>query len=162
MNRLEFTSNTHGCRVKPHGVHIQYPRMSTRTAWSSHPTPTDDDSNRLEFTSDAHGCRLEPLGVHIRRPRMPTRTAWSSDPTSTDADLNHLEIPPHGCRVKVMVLSFAFAAVDPPTRMSSQIAWCTFSTHSTAIHGRMLHVSLDHDGAVMVLIAEAAKEKYDE
>ena len=112
---MECTSNTHGCRVEPLGVHIRHPRMSTRTAWSSHPTPTDVDSNRLEFTSDAHGCRLEPLGVHIRRPRM-----------------------------------------------SSQIAWCTFSTHSTAIHGRMLHVSLDHDGAVMVLIAEAAKEEYDE
>ncbi len=96
----------------------------------------------MEFTSDTHGCRLEPLGVHIRRPRMTTRTAWSSHPTPTDDDLNHLE--------------------SPHTRMSSQIAWRTLSTHSTAIHGRMLHVSLDHDGAVMVLIAEAVKEEYDE
>ena len=41
--------------LEPLGVHIQRPWMPTRTAWSSHPTPTDDDSNRLEFTSDAHG-----------------------------------------------------------------------------------------------------------
>ena len=84
--------------------------------------------NRLEFTSDTHGCRVEPLEVHIRRPRMPTQTAWSSHPTTTYAELDRLGY---------------------------------ISTHSTAIHGRMLHVSLDHDGGVMVLIAEAAKEKYD-
>ena len=112
---MECTSNTHGCRVEPLGVHIRHPRMTTRTAWSSNPTPTDDDLNRLEFTSEHHGWRLKPLGVHIRHSKTRTKTTLSA-----------------------------------------------FSTNSTAIHGRMLHVSLDHDGAVMVLIAEAAKEKYDE
>ena len=89
--------------------------MPTQTAWSSHLTPTDANSNRLEFKSEHHGWRLKPLGVHIRHSKTRTKTTLSA-----------------------------------------------FSTNSTAIHGRMLHVSLDHDGAVMVLIAEAAKEKYDE
>ena len=112
---MECTSNTHGCRVEPLGVHIRHPRMPTRTAWSSYPTLTDANSNRLEFTFDAHGCQLKSLGVHIRHSKTRTKTTLSA-----------------------------------------------FSTNSTAIHGRMLHVSLDHDGGVMVLIAEAAKEKYDE
>ena len=38
--------------------------MPTRTAWSSHSTPTDADLNRLEFKSEHHGWRLKPLGVH--------------------------------------------------------------------------------------------------
>lgn len=112
---MECTSNTHGCRVEPLGVHIRHPRMPTRTAWSSYPTLTDAESNRLKCTFDAHECQLKPLGVHIRHSKTRTKTTLSA-----------------------------------------------FSTNSTAIHGRMSHVSLDHDGAVMVFIAEAAKEKYDE
>ena len=61
--------------LEPLGVHIRHPRMPTRTAWSSHSTPTDANSNHLEFTFDTHGCQLEPLGVHIRRSQMLSRTA---------------------------------------------------------------------------------------
>ncbi len=102
-------------QLEPLRVHIRHPQLPALTAQSSHPTPTDADSNRLELTFDAQGCRLNPLGVHIRHSKTRTKTTLSA-----------------------------------------------FSTNSTAIHGRMSHVSLDHDGAVMVFIAEAAKEKYDE
>ena len=89
---------------------------------------------------------------------MPTRTAWSSYPTLTDANLNRLEFKSehHGWRLKPLGVHIRHSKTRTKTTLSA------FSTNSTAIHGRMSHVSLDHDGAVMVFIAEAAKEKYDE
>ena len=89
---------------------------------------------------------------------MPTQTTWSSYPTLTDAESNRLKFTfdVHGCQLKPFGVHIRHSKTRTKTTLSA------FSTNSTAIHGRMSHVSLDHDGAVMVFIAEAAKEKYDE
>ena len=89
---------------------------------------------------------------------MPTQTTWSSHSTPTDANSNRLEFisDAHGCQLKPLGVHIRHSKTRTKTTLSA------FSTNSTAIHGRMSHVSLDHDGAVMVFIAEAAKEKYDE
>ena len=145
-------------RTLPNRVNVYAMLMWALSVWSSHPSITDANSNHLEFTFDTHGCQLKPLGVHIRHPRMLSRTAWSSHSTPMDAESNRLKFTfdAHGCQLKSLGVHIRHSKTRTKTTLSA------FSTNSTAIHGRMSHVSLDHDGAVMVFIAEAAKEKYDE
>lgn len=100
--------------LEPLGVHIRHPRMPTRTAWSSHPTSTDAESNRLEFKSEHHGWRLKPLGVHIRHSKTRTKTtlsAFSTNSTAIHGRMSHVSLD-HDGAVMVFIAEAAKEKYD--------------------------------------------------